>query len=91
MSAGMMAAARGEGMREMQRATFPAAASNRLRASAGSFRWSQTPAVLLRLSDCLSVLAIGGRQYYADCPILVPSEALLGPDCLAGRRQPRDL
>jgi hypothetical protein len=47
VSAGMTAAARGvragAGMREMQRATFPAAAlSDWLRASASSFRWSQT-------------------------------------------------
>jgi hypothetical protein len=93
VSAGMTAAARGARagvwMREMQRATFPAAAlSNRLRASASSFRWSQTLAALLCLSHCLSVQAMCGRQGYAagpDCPILVPSEALLGSDCLAGR------
>src|SRR6516164_3510211 len=96
VSAGTMAAARavrvGMGMREMQRATFPAAAlSDWLRASASSFRWSQTLAVSL----CLSQLrAICARQCYAagpDCPILVPSEALRGSDCLAGRRQLQDL
>src|SRR5215469_2731937 len=52
VSAGTMAAARGVragvGMPEMQRATFPAAAlSDWLRASASSFRWSQTLAVSL--------------------------------------------
>src|SRR5215472_6126594 len=98
VSAGMTAAARGVrawvGMREMQRATFPAAASDWLRASASSFRWSQTLAVSLSLSHCLSVRAICDRQCYAagqDCPILVPSEALRGSDCLAGRRQLQDL
>src|SRR6516165_2489625 len=99
VSAGMTAAARGVragvGMREMQRATFPAAAlSDWLRASASSFRWSQTLAVSLCLSHCLSVRAICDRQCYAagpDCPILVPSQALRGSDCLAGRRQLQDL
>ena len=99
VSAGTTAAARGVrvgvGMREMQRATFAAAAlSNRLRASASSFRWSQTLAVLLCRSHCLSVRAICDRQCYAagpDCPILAPLQALLGSDCLAGRRQLRDL
>jgi hypothetical protein len=99
VSAGMTAAARGVragvGMREMQRATFPAAAlSDWLRASASSFRWSQTLAVSLCLSHCLSVRAICDRQCYAagpDCPTLVPSEALRGSDCLVGRRQLQDL
>src|SRR5215469_2438752 len=95
ISAGTVAAARGVragvGMREMQRATFPAAAlSDWLRASASSFRWSQTLAVSLSLSHCLPVRAICDRQYYAagtDCP----TKALRGSDCLAGRRQLQDL
>src|SRR5499427_10159662 len=99
VSAGTTAAARGVragvGMPEMQTATFPAAAlSDWLRASASSFRWSQTLAVSLCLSHCLSVRSICDRQCYAagpDCPILVPSEALRGSDCLAGRRQLQDL
>src|SRR6516165_7328132 len=82
VSAGMTAAARGVragvGMREIQRTTLPAAAlSDWLRASASSFRWSQTLALSLCLSHCLSVRAICDRQCYAtgpDCPILVPSE-----------------
>src|SRR6516225_755213 len=98
-SGGMTAAARGvragAGMREMQRATFPAAAlSDWLRASASSFRWSQTLAVSLCLSHCLSVQAICDRKCYATgpyCPILVPSEPLHGSDCLAGRGQLQDL
>src|SRR6516165_9164248 len=60
VSAGTMAAARavrvGMGMREMQRATFPAAAlSDWLRASASSFRWSQTLAVSLCLSQLRAI------------------------------------
>src|SRR5262249_48825254 len=85
----------GVGMPEMQTAIFPAAAlSDWLRASASSFRWSQTLAVSLCLSHCLSVRAICDRQCYAagpDCPILVPSEALRGSDFLARRRQLQDL
>ena len=89
------AAARGaraeEEMKDMQTEVFAAAAvSNWIRASASSFRSSQTLALLLRLSHCLPVQAIRGRWCCAagtNYPMLGPSQAVLVSDCPAGQRQ----
>jgi hypothetical protein len=78
-------------MKDMQTEVFaPAALSNWIRASANSFRSSQTFALLLRLSHCLPVQAIRSRWCCAagtDYPMLGPSQAVLVSDYPAGQRQ----